>query len=68
MMLVLFFPLRLFKNNAPVDYQKSVKYLLLFLVALDGVIVIGTRSILSGLFVFPLILPGGYVAKRYYIT
>jgi hypothetical protein len=64
----LFFSLRLFFKTAPSDYQQTIKWLLLLLVILDGTIVIGARSMVAGLLVFPLIFPGGYVAKRFYVT
>lgn len=64
----LFFSLRLFFKTDPSDYQQTIKWLLLLLVILDGAIVIGARSIIAGLLVFPLIFPGGYVAKRFYVT
>jgi hypothetical protein len=64
----LFFSLRLFADTTPQNYQKTIKWLLLLLVILDGVIVMGARSIIAGFLVFLFILPGGYVAKRFYVT
>ena len=63
-----FLLLRLFFKTSPGDYQKTIKWLLLLLVVLDGVIVCGAQSVAAGMLVFPLILPGGYVAKRFYMT
>lgn len=63
-----FFPLRLFSKTGPGDYQMAIKWLLMLLVILDGIIVIGARSPAAAIFVFPLILPGSYVAKRFYVT
>jgi hypothetical protein len=60
--------LRLFFRTSPGDYQKTIKWLLLLLVVLDAVIVCGARSAVAGMLILPLILPGGYVAKRFYMT
>jgi hypothetical protein len=60
--------IRLFLRTTPEDYQITIKWLLLLLVVLDGVIVFGARSVIAGVLVFPLIFPGGYVANRFYVT
>jgi 4-hydroxybenzoate polyprenyltransferase len=61
-------PLRLLFKPTPADYQKAVKWLLLFLVILDGAIVAGVRSEVAAIFVCLFIFPGGYIAKRFYVT
>ena len=59
---------RLFFKTAPNYYQHTIKWLLLLLVILDAAIVAGARSAVAGFMVLPLIFPGGYFAKRIYVT
>ena len=68
MTFAMFFPLRLYKKSTPKDYQKAIKWLLLLLVILDGVLVAGMRSVFAAFLVFLFIFPGGYIAKRFYMT
>jgi 4-hydroxybenzoate polyprenyltransferase len=66
--IALIHPLRLLFKPTPTDYQKAVKWLLLSLVILDGAIVAGVRSEVAAIFVCLFIFPGGYIAKRFYLT
>jgi 4-hydroxybenzoate polyprenyltransferase len=59
---------RLFFRQTPRDFQFTMKWLLISLVLLDGIIVAGIRPYPEALFVWVLIGPVIYIAKKFYVT
>ncbi len=57
------------KEDAPPDLiQAAVRFMLMNLIVLDGIIVIGFSPAVFALPVWALLLPGRYLARRFYVT
>ncbi|MDX9786362.1 MAG: UbiA family prenyltransferase [Desulfobacterales bacterium] len=60
--------LRLLIRQTPKDYQQTMKWLLVSLIVLDGILVTGVRPFHEALVVWLLIAPGLYVSRKFYMT
>jgi 4-hydroxybenzoate polyprenyltransferase len=59
---------RLLFRQTPRDFQLTMKWLLISLILLDGIIVAGVRPYYETLFVWFLIGPVVYISKKFYMT
>lgn len=59
---------RLLVRSSPKDFQQTMKWLLISLVILDGIIVAGVRPVYEALLVWMLIVPVILVSRKMYMT
>ncbi|MBC2711700.1 MAG: UbiA family prenyltransferase [Desulfosarcina sp.] len=60
--------LRLAKQPSPANTQQTIKWLLMALVILDGIIVSGACSLPWGAFVWAMLIPVVIVSRKFYVT